>query len=137
MGAARDRKPSARHGTYSFLFWDGDDNAWEILSTRKGGYTWIFEQGDLEGRGHFERGFRHKRPDADRGSDEAVYYERKGPAAQVLVAGELPDPRPARRSAGEGRVLGINPTDNQLRAGWDGAMEMPSRASFRTRTARA
>ena len=22
-------KPSARHGTYSFLFWDGDDNAWE------------------------------------------------------------------------------------------------------------
>ena len=57
-------KPSARHGTYSFLFWDADDNAWEILSNPKGGYTWIFEQGDLEGRGHFERGFRHKRPDA-------------------------------------------------------------------------
>src|SRR5438445_279997 len=57
-------KPSERHGTYSFLFWDADDNAWEILSNPKGGYTWIFEQGDLEGRGHFERGFRHKRPDA-------------------------------------------------------------------------
>ena len=26
------QKPSERHGTYSFLFWDGDDNAWEILS---------------------------------------------------------------------------------------------------------
>ncbi len=57
-------KPSERHGTYSFLFWDGDDNAWEILSNPKGGYTWIFEQGDLSGRGHFEKGFRHKRPDA-------------------------------------------------------------------------
>jgi hypothetical protein len=57
-------KPSARHGTYSFLFWDADENAWEILSNPKGGYTWIFERGDLEGRGHFERGFRHKRPDA-------------------------------------------------------------------------
>ena len=61
-------KPSARHGTYSFLFWDADDNAWEILSNPKGGYTWIFEQGDLEGRGHFERGFRHKRPDAKKES---------------------------------------------------------------------
>src|SRR5438067_688164 len=30
-------KPSARHGTYSFLFWDADDNAWEILSNPKGG----------------------------------------------------------------------------------------------------
>jgi len=46
------------------FFLDADDNAWEILSNPKGGYTWIFEQGDLEGRGHFERGFRHKRPDA-------------------------------------------------------------------------
>jgi len=61
-------KPSARHGTYSFLFWDADDNAWEILSNPEGGYTWIFEQGDLQGRGHFERGFRHKRPDAKKES---------------------------------------------------------------------
>jgi len=57
---------------------------------------------------------------------KAVYYERKGPAAQVLVAGELPDPQPA---PGEVRVKvefsGINPTDTKLRAGWDGAMEMP------------
>jgi catechol 2,3-dioxygenase-like lactoylglutathione lyase family enzyme len=55
-------KPIARHGTYSFLFWDADDNAWEILSNPKGGYTWIFEQGDLEGKGHFDKEFLAQRP---------------------------------------------------------------------------
>jgi catechol 2,3-dioxygenase-like lactoylglutathione lyase family enzyme len=55
-------KPIARHGTYSFIFWDADDNAWEILSNPKGGYTWIFEQGDLEGRGHFDKEFLAQRP---------------------------------------------------------------------------
>jgi NADPH2:quinone reductase len=57
---------------------------------------------------------------------KAVYYEKKGPAAKVLVLGDLPDPQPA---AGEVRVKlrfsGINPTDTKLRGGWDGAMEMP------------
>ena len=56
-------KPSERHGTYSFLFWDNDENAWEILSNPKGGYTGIFEQGDLVGKGHFSQGFRENRPD--------------------------------------------------------------------------
>lgn len=56
-------KPSERHGTYSFLFWDADDNAWEVLSNPQGGYTWIFEQGNLDGRGHFEKGFKDRRPD--------------------------------------------------------------------------
>jgi catechol 2,3-dioxygenase-like lactoylglutathione lyase family enzyme len=55
-------KPIARHGTYSFLFWDADDNAWEILSNPKGGYTWIFEKGDLGGKGHFDKAFLDKRP---------------------------------------------------------------------------
>jgi catechol 2,3-dioxygenase-like lactoylglutathione lyase family enzyme len=55
-------KPIARHGTYSFIFWDADDNAWEILSNPKGGYTWIFEQGDLEGRRHFDKEFLAQRP---------------------------------------------------------------------------
>ena len=55
-------KPIARHGTYSFLFWDADDNAWEILSNPKGGYTWIFEKGDLEGKGHFDKQFLAQRP---------------------------------------------------------------------------
>jgi len=57
---------------------------------------------------------------------KAAYYERKGPASQVLALGELPDPQPA---AGEVRVKvhfsGLNPTDTKLRSGWDGAMEMP------------
>jgi len=55
-------KPIARHGTYSFLFWDADDNAWEILSNPAGGYTWIFDQGDLEGKGHFDKEFLNSRP---------------------------------------------------------------------------
>ncbi len=63
-GLHRITKPVPVHGTYSFHFWDADDNAWEILSNPEGGYTWIFEQGNLAGKGHFERGFRHKRPDA-------------------------------------------------------------------------
>ena len=56
-------KPVAQHGTYSFHFWDADDNCWEILSNPQGGYNWIFDQGDLSGKGHFEKGFRHQRPD--------------------------------------------------------------------------
>ena len=55
-------RPIARHGTYSFLFWDADDNAWEILSNPKGGYTWIFDQGDLAGKGHFDKKFLANRP---------------------------------------------------------------------------
>jgi catechol 2,3-dioxygenase-like lactoylglutathione lyase family enzyme len=62
-GLYKITKPVPVHGTYSFHFWDGDDNAWEILSNPRGGYTWIFEQGDLAGKGHFEKGFRHRRPD--------------------------------------------------------------------------
>ena len=56
-------RPVEQHGTYSFKFWDMDDNCWEILSNPPRGYNWIFEQGDLEGRGHFESGFQKKRPD--------------------------------------------------------------------------
>ena len=53
-------KPHLQHGTYSFFFWDGDDNCWEILTNPQGGYSWLFEQGDLEGKGHLDRNF--KRP---------------------------------------------------------------------------
>jgi len=56
-------KPVSRHGTYSFHFWDRDENSWEILSNPNQGYTWIFEKGDLEGRGHFAKNFRENRPD--------------------------------------------------------------------------
>lgn len=55
--------PVVQHGTYSFSFRDRDGNYWEILSNPKGGYTWIFEQGDLEGKGHWDKDFRKNRPD--------------------------------------------------------------------------
>jgi NADPH2:quinone reductase len=46
----------------------------------------------------------------------AAWYERKGPAAEVLVAGEMPDPEPA---PGEVRVRiavsSVNPTDVKRR----------------------
>jgi NADPH:quinone reductase len=49
---------------------------------------------------------------------KAVWYERIGPAAEVLIHGELPDPEPA---PGEVRVRlktsGVNPSDAKTRAG--------------------
>ncbi len=56
-------EPIQQHGTYSFHFQDRDGNAWEILSNPRGGYQWIFEQGDLEGRGHWDKGFRTRNAD--------------------------------------------------------------------------
>ena len=58
---------------------------------------------------------------------KAAWYERTGPAAEVLQCGELETPRP-----GPGEVLvrvfasGINPSDTKMRAGWRGrAMGFP------------
>ena len=50
-------KPHLQHGTYSFFFWDADENCWEILTNPKGGYSWLFEQGDQQGKGHLDRNF--------------------------------------------------------------------------------
>lgn len=55
-------EPVEQHGTYSFHFWDRDGNTWEILSNPKGGYTWIFDKGDLEGKGHWDPELRKLRP---------------------------------------------------------------------------
>lgn len=57
-------KPMVQHGTYSFYFWDCDDNSWEILANPPGGYTWLFEKGDQEGVGHMNRQF--ERPESTR-----------------------------------------------------------------------
>ena len=57
---AKISKPHLQHGTYSFYFWDGDDNCWEILTSPEGGYSWLFERGDQPGKGHLDRNF--KRP---------------------------------------------------------------------------
>ncbi|GID97657.1 NADPH:quinone reductase [Amorphoplanes digitatis] len=51
----------------------------------------------------------------------AIWYDRPGPAAEVLQVGELPDPEPG---PGEVRVRlsfsGINPGDTKKRADWVG-----------------
>jgi len=61
-------KPMVQHGTYSFYFWDADDNSWEILANPAGGYSWMFERGDQEGVGHMSRTF-----------ERAASTLRKGP----------------------------------------------------------
>lgn len=52
----------------------------------------------------------------------ASWYDRQGPAADVLRVGELPDPRPG---PGEVRVRvtvsGVNPGDTKKRRGWLGS----------------
>jgi NADPH:quinone reductase len=52
---------------------------------------------------------------------QAVWYERPGPAVEVLEVGEVPDPTPG---AGEVRVRlsrsGVNPGDTKKRADWAG-----------------
>ena len=52
----------------------------------------------------------------------AVYYDRQGPAREVLQIGELPDPEPG---PGEVRVRvrfsGVNPGDTKKRAGYFGS----------------
>ena len=62
-GLHRIGKPRVQHGTYSFYFWDMDDNCWEIQSNPKGGYGWMFERGNQEGKGHLDPGF--ERPQLD------------------------------------------------------------------------
>ncbi len=57
-GLTKISNPRVQHGTYSFYFWDGDENAWEILSNPPGGYSWMFERGDQEGKGHWSKDFR-------------------------------------------------------------------------------
>ena len=61
-GLKKITKPVFQHGTYSFHFIDGDGNAWEILSNPRGGYTWLFEEGDLTGKGHWDKSIRDKIP---------------------------------------------------------------------------
>ncbi len=57
----------------------------------------------------------------------AAWYERRGPASDTLIVGELPDPEPG---PGEVRlaieVSGLSPGDVKKREGWQGApMEYP------------
>ena len=56
-GVYKVTKPALQHGTYSFFFWDLDGNCWEILTNPRGGYRWLFDRGDQEGRGHLDKKF--------------------------------------------------------------------------------
>jgi NADPH2:quinone reductase len=57
---------------------------------------------------------------------KAAWYDRNGPASEVLTVGQLPDPVP-----GQGEVLvrlrvsGVNPSDVKSRAGARGGMAFP------------
>ena len=63
-GLHRISRPFVQHGTYSFYFWDADENCWEILCNPEDGYTWLFEKGDQDGMGHLDTRF--ARPEATR-----------------------------------------------------------------------
>ena len=56
-GLHKITKPVIQHGTYSFHFWDMDDNCWEILSNPRGGYSWLFKRGDQDGKGQQARDY--------------------------------------------------------------------------------
>lgn len=56
-GLHKISKPMLQHGTYAFFFWDMDDNCWEILTNPQDGYSWLFEKGDLDGKGHMDKNF--------------------------------------------------------------------------------
>jgi NADPH2:quinone reductase len=52
----------------------------------------------------------------------ASWYERQGPAAEVLQIGELPDPDPGPGEVRvRVRVSGVNPGDTKKRRGWLGS----------------
>jgi len=56
---------------------------------------------------------------------KAAWFEKKGPARDVMIVGELPDPVPG---AGQVRVRvhvsGVNPSDTKTRGGWLGMTHM-------------
>jgi len=117
-------KPSARHGTTASFLGRRRQRLGNPLQSQ-GGYTWIFEQGDLEGRGHFDRAS-VTTPGCEEGNRmRAAYYERKGPASKVLVLGELPTAARAGRSRVKAEFFGNQSDRHQLRGGWDGSTEMP------------
>src|SRR5690242_2442923 len=57
---------------------------------------------------------------------KAVWYDRNGPAREVLQSGELPDPVPERGQAlVRVRASGVNPSDVGLRGGGIAPMPYP------------
>ncbi len=78
-------KPAVQHGTYSFYFWDCDDNAWEILANPPGGYSWMFERGDQEGLGHMSRKFETAGVDQAPNKDRGMISARTNPMSRTVL----------------------------------------------------
>ncbi len=56
---------------------------------------------------------------------KAVWFEKKGPAHEVLVVGEMPDPEPGVGSVRvRVHVSGVNPSDTKTRSGFRGMTQM-------------
>jgi len=56
---------------------------------------------------------------------KAVWFEKRGPARDVLTVGEMPDPAPGVGDVRVRiRVSGVNPTDTKTRGTWLGASKM-------------
>ena len=56
----------------------------------------------------------------------AAWYERKGPAREVLQVGEMPTPEPGPAEVRvRVHVSGVNPSDTKNRGGWRGNVAMP------------
>jgi NADPH:quinone reductase len=82
------------------------------------------ERSDVDSKAHHRR----TGPGAARGLSglaavvRAAWYERRGPARETLVVGEMPDVEPA---AGEVRIAvsvsGLSPGDVKKRSGWQGS----------------
>lgn len=55
----------------------------------------------------------------------AVWYDRKGPAREVLHISEMPEPKPGPGEVLVGlRTSGVNPSDTKGRSGWVGVAKM-------------
>jgi catechol 2,3-dioxygenase-like lactoylglutathione lyase family enzyme len=63
-GIKKITRPLDQHGTYCFFMLDADENWWEVLTNPEGGYSWMFERGEQEGRGHLDKDF--ERPEETR-----------------------------------------------------------------------
>ena len=56
----------------------------------------------------------------------AAWYERTGPAREVLQVGQLPVPEPGPRDVRvRVAISAINPSDTKGRGGWRGQSSMP------------
>ncbi len=101
--------------------------AWvRFLCGRAGNLSRIVVGTALQRSGEVDEAFAGQGVPSEEGHMKAVFYDRQGPAAEVLTFGDMPDPQPG---TGEVRVRlhasGVNPADCNRRRGAGHAMEYP------------